>query len=109
MQVFQIGAFNTGTFKPAASWDRTPGFEQGASVALRLLVRAGTESTGAPTGQAMSEFYVNDIMSHPFTFGYGYAAAAVKLGTLALVVDDGDSDGDVVSDVAAWRMTLPAV
>jgi hypothetical protein len=51
----------------------------------------------------MAEFYVNGIMSHPYTFDYSLNEGALMLGTLDV------SGGAVVSDTAAWRMTLPAV
>lgn len=65
-------------------------FPATADVSLRLLVRT------AVSGDGMAEFYVNDLMSHPYTI----SAPPQKLGSLGLL---GPVDA---TSARAWRMTL---
>ena len=86
-----------GVYAEKMAWDRKPGFAAGAAVALRLLLRTSAGGVG------MAELYVNDVMSHPYTFG-GPGAALDALATFDTA--DGAIDG---SGAMAWAMTLPAV
>lgn len=103
-QIFQIGGVSAGSsFAPAASFDRKPGFATGHDVRLRLLLRASSSGAG------MAEFYANDVMSHPYTFGTIRASATSPLGTIGVVSAVGSDDAVDLTTVHAWRMTLPAV
>jgi hypothetical protein len=103
-QVFQIGSVSSGSmFEPAATFDRKPGFVAGRDVSLRLLLRASSSGAG------MAEFYANDVMSHPYTFGAIKASATSPLGTVGVVSVAGPPDAVDPAAVLAWRMTLPAV
>ena len=48
-QQFMIGARTAGSFKPAAVYDRKPGFPLTAAVSLRLLVRTAASGTTTAT------------------------------------------------------------
>ena len=76
--------------------DRKPGFDVGAAVALKMLLRT------TPNGErGMAEFYANEIMSHPFTFNV-YGGKAAKIGVAA----DLTASAAEVTAVQAWKMTL---
>ena len=74
--------------------DRKPGLPAGPAVALKMLLRS------TPNGKrGMAEFYVNEIMSHPFTFILGGGNKA-KIGLASALPIT------AVTAVKAWKMTL---
>ena len=98
-QRFLIGVVQAGQFKASSTIDRKPGFPASADVQLRLLAR---NSVG---GLGMVEFYVNDVISHPWTVT---PPSKTLLGSLfAVQVSNGTMSVDIES-AKAWRMTLPA-
>ena len=99
-QTFSTAAVAEGHMGTPAVWDRGTKFPQTAGVALRLLVRT------AASGDAMVEFYVNDVMGHPFTVKGGSAHRFDRVGVVGSTAK-GRAAVDLAS-VKAWRMTLPA-
>ena len=100
-QQFMIGGVTGSKFTPALKIDRKLNFDPAAAVALKVLLR----TSGG--GQGMVEFYVNGVMSHPYTMNappagntYG-ALSAVQTTAGEMAVD--------TKDAKAWRMTLAAV
>ena len=117
-QVMEVGAVTgaaNGTvpaYTMVASWNRTTGFDLSANgtVTMRVLLRRPELSTGAGT-VVMSEFYVNDVLAHPYTYKTA-AREALSLGALSVPAqqqggDGGAGAGAAVGGVRAWRMTLP--
>ena len=75
-------------------FDRQLGFAGGEPLHLRLLLRS------TPTGaKGMTEFYVNDVIGHPFTFDLGTTMA--KLG-----LTDVSGSAAPISELKAWKMSL---
>ena len=98
-QRFVVGEVQGGQFKASSTIDRKPGFQAKADVQLRLLAR---NSVG---GLGMVEFYVNDVISHPWTVN---PPSKSTLGSLfAVQVSNGTMSINIES-AKAWRMTLPA-
>ena len=80
------------------------------TVTMRVLLRRPELSTGAGT-VVMSEFYVNDVLAHPYTYKTA-AREALSLGALSVPAQQQGRDGGAVAGAAvggvrAWRMTLP--
>ena len=103
------------SFVQVASWDRTTRFDYATTngtVVLRLLLKKPELSSGMGSAM-MSEFYVNDVMAHPYSYK-AVPGEPVHLGIVALAAGEavkparGSTGADaVVTDVKAWRMTLP--
>ena len=112
-QLMEVGALSLGNggaieYAVLASWNRSTHFDYsggGGAVTLRLLLRKPELSTGMGTSM-MAEFYVNDVMAHPFVYT-AVAGEAVYLGTASLPAGGGRTAAPVVADAKAWRMTLP--
>lgn len=102
-QTFEFGAISgSGPFSPAATFDKKLNFSVADDVHLRLLLRA------AASGAGMAEFYANDVLSHPYTFGAIASSASNPMGTVG-IIDMSNTNSIDMSSVKGWRMTLPAV
>ena len=102
-QQFMIGGV-TGTgskFTPALTIDRKLSFDPAAAVELKVLLR----TSGG--GQGMVEFYVNGVMSHPYTMNA--PPAGNTYGALSAVQTTAGDMAVNTKDAKAWRMTLAAV
>ena len=69
-------------------------------LSLCVLWLAPPPAGEVPGTIGMAEFYVNDVMSHPFTF--------TLTGTQIGVVDLSGKGALALAKTNAWRMTLPA-